>query len=362
MTALQAALAGAGGFGQGVIAQRERQQKLSQAEEERKRREMLDILDVQERGYMRPEQLVQARQEAAAPTSRVAQSAILSALSPTRPAPLPSTADIATVMETAALRQPMAGQQRITVGGQEYVRPEAPIVTERRERSMALAQRAFETAEDRRTRAAEQQANADLQRELTKMRIDADRQVANMRMQQMSNKPMQRPTEGQEKSYAFARIMPEANRVIEQFGPQARLGRVTAVLAQSNPLIIAGLNKTLTPEEQQLVTAIRQFAEPILRKNTGAAFGKEEIRWVEQQVVPLLNDSKEAQEYKSRSRSLWIETMQNLALPATMYYQSMGVSPVSSAGITRSTSMDTGLNIGAPTSNFDMLERMAGGR
>jgi hypothetical protein len=155
MTALQAALAGAGGFGQGVVAQRERQQKFSQAEEERKRREMLDVLDVQERGYMRPEQLVQARQEAAAPTSRVAQSAILSALSPTRPAPLPSTADIATVMETSALRQPMAGQQRITVGGQEYVRPEAPIVTERRERGMERAQKMFDTAEARRMREEE---------------------------------------------------------------------------------------------------------------------------------------------------------------------------------------------------------------
>lgn len=361
-TALQAALAGFGGYGQGVVAQRERAQKLTQAEEERKRREMLDILDLQERTYMRPEQLVQAREKAAAPTSRVVQSAILSALSPTRPAPLPSTEDIADVMATSALRQPLSSEQRITAYGQEYVRPEAPMVTERREKAMERAQRTYETAEDRRTRAAEQQANADLQRELTRMRIDADKQVANMRMQQMSNRPMQRPTEGQEKSYAFARIMPEANRVIEQFGPKARLGRVTAVLAQSNPLVIAGLNKTLTPEEQQLVTAIRQFAEPILRKNTGAAFGKEEIRWVEQQVVPLLNDSKEAQEYKSRSRSLWIETMQNLALPATMYYQSMGVSPVSNANITRATSMDAGLNIGASTSNFDMLERMAGGR
>lgn len=180
-TALQAALAGFGGYGQGVIAQRERQQKLSQAEEERKRREMLDILDVQERGYMRPEQLVQARQEAAAPTSRVAQSAILSALSPTRPAPLPSTADIATVMETAALRQPLAGQQRITVGGQEYVRPEAPMVTERRERGMALAQRAFESAEDRRTRAAEQQANREAELARTRISAGAAANVERMR-------------------------------------------------------------------------------------------------------------------------------------------------------------------------------------
>lgn len=154
-SALQVALAGAtGGLG-GYLQGRERERKLLQEEEERKRREMLDILDVQERGYMLPEQLVQARQEAAAPTSRVVQSAILSSLSPTSPAPLPSTADIATVMETAALRQPLAGQQRVTVGGQEYVRPEAPGVTLQRERAMERAQKMFESAEDRRARREE---------------------------------------------------------------------------------------------------------------------------------------------------------------------------------------------------------------
>jgi len=154
-TALQAALAGFGGYGQGVIAQRERQQKLSQAEEERKRREMLDILDLQERTYMRPEQLVQAREKAAAPTSRVVQSAILSALSPTRPAPLPSTEDIADVMATSALRQPLSAEQRITAYGQEYVRPEAPTLTERRERGMERAQKMYESASERRARQEE---------------------------------------------------------------------------------------------------------------------------------------------------------------------------------------------------------------
>lgn len=154
-TALQAALAGFGGYGQGVVAQRERAQKLTQAEEERKRREMLDILDLQERTYMRPEQLVQAREKAAAPTSRVVQSAILSALSPTRPAPLPSTEDIADVMATSALRQPLSSEQRITAYGQEYVRPEAPILTERRQQGMERAQKMFESAAERRARQEE---------------------------------------------------------------------------------------------------------------------------------------------------------------------------------------------------------------
>ena len=42
MTALQAALAGAGGFGQGVVAQRERERKKVLDDEERERRKMLD--------------------------------------------------------------------------------------------------------------------------------------------------------------------------------------------------------------------------------------------------------------------------------------------------------------------------------
>jgi len=328
MTALQAALAGAGGFGQGVIAQREMERKRTLEDEERKRRQALDIADLQERGYMSPEQLAKSREQAAPATGRVVQSALLSALSPSRPAPMPSTADIGTVMETAALRQPTAGEQRLSMYGQEFVRPESPLATSARERAMTMAQRAYESAEDRRTREKERTEDQKFQEKMTRIKIDAEKQIANARAQTVGGIP-QRPTEGQEKSFQFAQRMTGANDIIAKYGPTARLDRITAVLAAENPAVLAFFNRTLTPEEQQLVTAIRQFSEPILRKNTGAAFNRQEIRWVEQQVIPLSGDSKEAQDYKAGVRQREIETMQALATPATRYYEWATSNPTS---------------------------------
>ena len=80
----------------------------------------------------------------------------------------------------------------------------------------------------------------------------------------------------------------------------------------------------LSDEEQQLVVAIRQFAEPILRKNTGAAFNKEEIGWIESQVIPVSGDSEATQKYKSASRLRELETFNNIALPASRYYSQFG--------------------------------------
>jgi hypothetical protein len=320
LTALQAVLAGISGGAGGYIQQEEMKRKRLTEEQERERRKALDIADLQERNYTSPEQLAQSREKAAPATSRVARSAILSALSPMAPAPMPSTADIATVMETASLRQPLSSEQRLSMYGQEFVRSESPLATSGRERAMSMAQRAYESAEDRRTREKERTEDQKFQEKLTKLKIDADKKIADVRAQTASGAPPQRPTGDQEKSFQFAQRMTGANEVIAQYGPKARLDRVTAMLATENPAMAALLNRSLTPEEQQLVTAIRQFSEPILRKNTGAAFNRQEIRWVEQQVIPLSGDSKEAQEYKSGVRQREIETMRALATPATRYY------------------------------------------
>lgn len=131
----------------------------------------------------------------------------------------------------------------------------------------------------------------------------------------------QRPTESQEKSYLFSKRLEAANPVIERFGPTADLDRVSAALAANNALTRALANRALTSEEQQLVVALRQFAEPILRKNTGAAFNREEIGWIEQQVLPVSGDTEETQRYKAESRMREIDAFRSLATPATEYYE-----------------------------------------
>lgn len=158
LTALQAVLAGISGGAGGYIQQEEMKRKRLTEEQERERRKALDIADLQARNYTSPEQLAKSREAAAPATSRVARSAILSALSPMAPAPMPSTADIGTVMETAALRQPLASEQRLSMYGQEFVRPESPIATTTRERSMERAQKMFDTAQERRDREKELEA------------------------------------------------------------------------------------------------------------------------------------------------------------------------------------------------------------
>jgi hypothetical protein len=155
LTALQAVLAGISGGAGGYIQQEETKRKRLTEEQERERRKALDIADLQERNYTSPEQLAQSREKAAPATSRVARSAIMSALSPMAPAPMPSTADIATVMETASLRQPLSSEQRLSMYGQEFVRPESSLATTQREKSMDRANRMFESAAERRTRQEE---------------------------------------------------------------------------------------------------------------------------------------------------------------------------------------------------------------
>lgn len=140
---------------------------------------------------------------------------------------------------------------------------------------------------------------------------------------QGGGRPPARPTGDQERSYAFWRRMSSAAPTIERLGPTARLDRVTAALAAEGPVAAAAVNRTLTADEQMLVTAVRQFAEPILRKNTGAAFGREEIQWVFQQVIPLSGDTRAAEAYKLGVRTMEVETMRTLATPAIQYYDAI---------------------------------------
>ena len=324
MTALQAALAGIGGAAGGVVQQEELKRKRRAEEEARTRQEMRDIIEAGEREFVTGEQLAKQQEQGKRTTGSVVQNALLSALSPRAGVLPPPTAQDVGLASQALATAGRAPQRIVTAGGQEMFRAETPFQREERLGVLEREQKRMDTLESRRIRAQERSEDAALEEKLTKLKIDADKQIAKIRADVAGNRPVQRPTEGQEKSFQFAQRMTEANKVIEQFGPNARLDRVTAALASTNPVTTAFWNRTLNPQEQQLVTAIRQFAEPILRKNTGAAFNQQEIRWVEQQVIPLSGDSDENKQYKSGVRSREIDTFNQLATPARLYYESVG--------------------------------------
>jgi hypothetical protein len=167
-------------------------------------------------------------------------------------------------------------------------------------------------------RAAELETQFGRQKELIQLQGREARSTAQARG---TNVTPPRPTGEQEKSYSFAERMGPANETIARLGPTANLDRVSMALSTDNPIALAAVNRLLTADEQQLVSAIRSFAEPILRKNTGAAFGKNEIRWVEQQVVPTSGDDETTQQFKAETRQRELETMRVLATPARRYYE-----------------------------------------
>ncbi len=335
LTALQAVLAGVSGGAQGYVQQQELERKRPQERAAQERQQAIDVASLYERGFTSPEQLAQRQQAQQRQASGAVLRGIMGSLAPTAPmAPPPTIQDVGALSEALATAG-RAPAQRLTYGGQEFVRAEAP--TERQERLAGLEYqrdlmktqaesrlRAAERAEDRQLRKQQAEDNAKLQRDLTQMRIDANRALAEVRADEEAGKPPARPTEAQEKSFLFAQRMAAANPVIEQYGPKARLDRISAALAADNAVTRAIANRMLNDEEQQLVVAIRQFAEPILRKNTGAAFNKEEIGWVESQVIPVSGDSEATQKYKSASRMRELETFNNIALPASRYYSQFG--------------------------------------
>lgn len=86
LTALQAVLAGVSGGAQGLVQQREMERKRQQEQADREEQQAMNVASLYERGFMTPEQFAKKQDE----------------LKATEPA------------------------QRLTLGGQEYVRPRTP--------------------------------------------------------------------------------------------------------------------------------------------------------------------------------------------------------------------------------------------
>lgn len=233
-----------------------------------------------------------------------------------------------TQVQQMAAQQARPEREAVNIAGRSLSLLETPLERAQRQRAEGMEETSIARQQELSDIASERAFRAE---EARKAREGAA-SIANIRADAVgTGRAPQRPTEAQEKSYLFARRMQAANPIIEQFGPTARLDRISAALAADNVVTQALANRALSPEEQQLVVAIRQFAEPILRKNTGAAFNREEIAWVEQQVIPVSGDSPEAQEFKRQVREREIEAFNALATPATQYYGQVGGQQTSAA-------------------------------
>ena len=168
MTALQAALAGIGGAAGGYVQQQELERKRKIEEEARKRQEMLDIVGLQERGFMSPEQLAQQQMQGKRTTGAVVQNALLSALSPRAGVLPPPTAQDVGLASQALATAGRAPQRIVTAGGQEMFRLETPqqgaqrqeLLKEERTRMGKMEERRYEqtfAADEARRRREERQ-------------------------------------------------------------------------------------------------------------------------------------------------------------------------------------------------------------
>ena len=139
--ALQTALGAiSGGLG-GYVRQKEMQREQDRLKAQEERQKSRDIFDLMQAGFMRPEELTQRQQAVTRQGGELASQALMSALNPRAGAPMtaasgPGAGALSEAMATAG----RAPSQRLTYGGQEFVRAEAPMEQERRVRALEREQ------------------------------------------------------------------------------------------------------------------------------------------------------------------------------------------------------------------------------
>lgn len=159
-----------------------------------------------------------------------------------------------------------------------------------------------------------QQAQIDLQRD----RLNLDRDKATQGGAPAS-KPPARPTEAQEKSYLYYDTMSRAFGDLQAIENEGGVRGWAIQTALRTPM--GAGNIVLNPAEQQYLRAARDFAAGILRKESGAAIRDDEIRDVFARYIEAPGDSKQVRQSKRKAREAYMNSMKELATPATRYYE-----------------------------------------
>ena len=87
--------------------------------------------------------------------------------------------------------------------------------------------------------------------------------------------------------------------------------------------ILPGALGGTSPAQQQVNQAKTNFITAVLRKESGAAIGKDEFATEDRKYFPQLNDSPQVLQQKANARKLAIEAMQVQAGPGAKSIQEM---------------------------------------
>ena len=139
--------------------------------------------------------------------------------------------------------------------------------------------------------------------------------------------------ESQGNATAFGMRMAESNRIIEDLAKQGVNTPAVASGLRNVPLVGGALGSAVnilpgalggqTPEEQQLIQAKTNFITAVLRKESGAAIGKDEYATEDNKYFPKLGDSKAVIDQKADARRLAIRAIERQAGPGAKDIKSM---------------------------------------
>ena len=336
MTAIQAALAGLSGGAAGYVRQKEMQREQDRLKAQEERQKSRDIFDLMQAGFMRPEELTQRQQAVTQRGGEVASQALMSALNPRAGTPMTAVSGqgVGALSEALATTgRPPA--QRLTYGGQEFVRAEVPMEREERLAGLSQQREALTRQQEQRSRAAEQQAERDFTRERDKARqafdtiqnrLDREARAGEMAMRLMAEGGMKRPTEAQERNAVYYNLMSNAQQELETLrnSPEIRPWAITAYLNTPGAQFGRGL---LSDAEQQFIRAAQDFTAGILRKETGAAATRSEVAQTLERYIEMGGEQPGSAKAKSDARQRVTDAMRVSAMPALEYSRRYEAAP-----------------------------------
>ena len=140
-------------------------------------------------------------------------------------------------------------------------------------------------------------------------------------------------TESQGNATAFGMRMSQSNKIIEDLAEKGVNTPAVASGLRNVPLVGGALGSAVnilpgalggqTPEEQQLIQAKTNFITAVLRKESGAAIGKDEYATEDNKYFPKLGDSQAVIDQKADARRLAIKAIERQAGPGARDIKSM---------------------------------------
>lgn len=140
-----------------------------------------------------------------------------------------------------------------------------------------------------------------------------------------ADKPL---NEAQGNATLFGTRMAEADKVLSEVGTDySPLKLDIARGAEAVPGGSAAVNSTLSPKEQKVAQAHRDFINAVLRKESGAAIAQSEFDNARRQYFPQPNDSTAVIEQKRKNRATAISGMKLIAGPGGKHIDAMPQQP-----------------------------------